>query len=431
MTPKKTRVSRFWSAISPLATVGFILGASAVIIAYGRGYRLSTTKESIVNGTGLLSVTSDPVGARIYIDGTLKNATNNSITIDPGQHTIRMSKDGYLSWEKTILIEKEIVSQAYSFLFPINPSLSPLTNSGVLHPTLSPDGSKVAYLIPANPQGNTPTLVAVWVYELADKTLGFNRDPKKVAEYSTNSVADSVLRWSPDSTEILIDSSTEARLIRTAKNEGMTIVTQTVETILTTWQSEEAEKHIKQLSSFKPDIITIASSSAKIIAFSPDETKILYEATASATLPIVITPPLLGTNSTPEERTIVPGKLYVYDGKEDKNYFLFDRRALLPSPTPTPIGVTKKSPVGKTPTLLDLPQTYPIHWFPTNRHLVLTINGKIDILEYDRTNWVTVYQGPFVENFIAPWPGGSRIVIVTNLNPGSSPLPNLYTVNLR
>jgi len=72
-----------------------------------------------------------------------------------------------------------------------------------------------------------------------------------------------------------------------------------------------------------------------------------------------------------------------------------------------------------------------IHWFPTNRHLVLTLPGKIDIMEYDRTNWVTVYAGPFVDGFIVPWPNGSRIIVMTNLNPGVSLLPNLYTVNLR
>ena len=73
----------------------------------------------------------------------------------------------------------------------------------------------------------------------------------------------------------------------------------------------------------------------------------------------------------------------------------------------------------------------PVYWFPTSRHLVLTLPGKIDIMEYDRTNWVTVYSGPFVDGFMAPWPGGSRIIIMTNLNPGVSAIPNLYTVNLR
>ena len=147
----------------------------------------------------------------------------------------------------------------------------------------------------------------------------------------------------------------------------------------------------------------MATSSAKIISFSPDESKILYEATASATIPKVIVPPLIGTNSTTEDRNIKPGKLYVYDSREDKNYFLLDKK--------------------------ELPGA--IHWFPTSKHLLLTLKSKIDILEYDRTNWVTIYSGPFTDNFVAPWSNGSRIIILTNLNGDALSLPNLYTVNLR
>jgi hypothetical protein len=75
--------------------------------------------------------------------------------------------------------------------------------------------------------------------------------------------------------------------------------------------------------------------------------------------------------------------------------------------------------------------TLPVHWFPTSRHLLLTLNGKIDVMEYDRTNWITIYSGPFVDDFVAPWSNGSRIIILTNLNGDATTLPNLYTVNLR
>ena len=170
------------------------------------------------------------------------------------------------------------------------------------------------------------------------------------------------------------------------------------------------------------------------MAFSPDETKILYEATRSATIPQIINPPLVATNPTEEKRAIEPGKIYVYDSREDKNFLVLDKSelpqpAVSASPTPSPRGRTNVNP---SPTLItNSLQPVNVYWFPTNRHLVLTLPGKVDIMEYDRTNWVTVYAGPFVEGFIAPWPNGSRIIIMTNLNPGQSTLPNLYTVNLR
>ena len=97
----------------------------------------------------------------------------------------------------------------------------------------------------------------------------------------------------------------------------------------------------------------------------------------------------------------------------------------LPTLTPTPKSA-KSVPAS---TIYDLGSN--LHWFPSSRHLILTLNGKIDVMEYDRTNWVTIYSGPFVDDFVAPWTNGSRIIILTNLNGDATSLPNLYTVNLR
>lgn len=424
--------------VAPFLTIGAILGASAMIIAYGRGYRpnFGGNTSTIVRPTGLLSTTSDPVGAQVYIDGTLQTATNNSVNVDPGNHTIRITKEGYVSWEKQIHIDKEIVSRADAFLFPVSPSLSSLTSSGITSPILSSDGTKIVYIVP--PKTKTPLEeknAGVWIYDLADRPLGFNRDPRQIASWNlTFDFQTARTLWSPDSSQLLMDTPQEARLYSITKLNDFQNVTQTLDDILTQWQDEKHTKQLQQLSSFKPKIIDFATSSANIISFSPDETKFIYEATTSATIPSVINPPLIGTNSTPEQRSVSPGKLYVYDSKDDKNYFLFDKAEILP-PVPTPTVTNRR--LQPTPTIENKQLTtysqnqYPIHWFPTNRHILLTLPQKIDVLEYDRTNWVTVYSGPFLDNFVAPWPSGSRIIIVTNLNPGASPLPNLYTVNLR
>lgn len=433
-TPKKKFRIPYWNIISPFATIGFIFGTSALVIMYGRGYRLRPTGDKLVNATGLLSTTSDPTGAQVFIDGKLTGATASSPSVDPGNHTIRIAKDGYLSWQKDVHIEKEVVSRADAFLFPINPSLSPLTNSGIIKPVLSPDGSKVVYLTPAKEEnGNLIDGYTMWIYELADRTLGFNRDPRHVADIEASiNIDTATIQWSPDSTELLFTTPTFSRLYKTGRTNDMQVVSQTVSSLLDDWQLEETDKRQKQLSAFKQDFINIATSSAKVISFSPDETKVLYEATASATIPSIINPPLIGANSTQEQRVIKPGNIYVYDSKEDKNYFLLEKKEIAPPLTPTPtVRGQKKLPIQDIKEALQPASVYHIYWFPTSRHVILALNKKIDIMEYDRTNWVTVYAGPFEDHFVAPWPGGSRIVVVTNLNPGSSPLSNLYTVNLR
>lgn len=374
-----------------LVTVCSILIATAIVIAFGRGYRLDITRTSL-KPTGLVSATSDPVGAQVFVDGTLKTATNNSFNIEPGVYTVRIHKEGYLPWQKDIRIQGEIVSQASAFLFPTNPSLSPLTIQGIVGPVLSPDGTKIAYAVPEK---------GLWYYELSEGPLGRNRDPIRIDQNTMFDYKTAQITWSPDTTQLLVDT----RLYTVNKPNVFSDVTATRTQILDDWKSQQKETELQKLAAFKQPIINMATASAAIIAFSPDETKILYEATASATIPQVIVPPLLGTNPTIETRSIVPGKYYVYDSREDKNYFLLDAK--------------------------ELTQQENIHWYPTSRHLLLTLKGKIDVLEYDRTNWVTVYSGPFVDNFVAPWTNGSRIIILTNLNGNTESLPNLYTVNLR
>lgn len=380
-----------------IVTICSIIAAAAIVIAYGRGYRLDVSKTSI-KPTGLISATSDPVGAEITVDGTLKTATNNSFSIDPGFYTVRITKESYIPWEKKIRVQGEVVSAVSAFLFPTNPSLSPLTTLGIVNPTLSPDGAKVAYVIPS-----PVARAGLWYYELSEGPLGRNRDPIQIDQNNTFDFKNSKITWSPDTTKLLVENDTVSRLYTLGKPNTYTDSTLTRETLLADWEAQKLDTERQKLAAFKQPIINMATTSAKIISFSPDETKILYQATASATIPQVIVPPLIGTNSTTEDRMIKLGKFYVYDSKEDKNYFLLDKKEISGA----------------------------IHWFPTSKHLLLTLKSKIDIIEYDRTNWITIYSGPFIDDFVAPWSNGSRIIILTNLNGDALSLPNLYTVNLR
>lgn len=429
----------FHSFPSPLPLL-FIIAGTIVVILYGRGYR-PNLKDNTIKPTGLLSATSDPIGAQVYIDNKLSTATNNTLNIDPGWYTVTIVKEGYIAWQKKLRVQGEIVTRSDPFLFPTNPSLSPLTTVGIENPILSPDGTKIAYVIPipSEQNGIVPKKAGLWVYELVDRQLGFSRDQRQVATTSDTvfNFSSAKLIWSPNSSQIMADNGRSIRLYQVNRLDDFQDITLSYQSILKEWEEEIKLLQKQKLSAFKPGIIDVVTTSTKLISFSPDESKILFEATTSAQIPQVLTPPLIGTNPTPEQRNIEPGKIYVYDSREDKNYLVLNKDEL-PKPKVTPSSSPKTnvkpapSPSGIWDSELGTSGAkLPVHWFPTSRHLALTFEGKIDILEYDRTNWVTVYSGPFIDNFIAPWPNGSRIIILTNLNPGVSTLPNLYTVNLR
>ena len=85
------------SFLLPFVTFCAIIGVSIGIIAYGRGYRFDLGKNAL-KPTGLISATSDPIGAQVLVDSKLRTATNNSFGIDPGWYTARLIKEGFQPW---------------------------------------------------------------------------------------------------------------------------------------------------------------------------------------------------------------------------------------------------------------------------------------------------------------------------------------------
>ena len=75
-----------------LATIGFVIGGTVVMIRYAKGYR--PTRAGTIKGTGLLSANSFPTGAEVYINGKLTTATDNTLNLDPGDYQIELKKDG-------------------------------------------------------------------------------------------------------------------------------------------------------------------------------------------------------------------------------------------------------------------------------------------------------------------------------------------------
>ena len=217
--------------------------------------------------------------------------------------------------------------------------------------------------------------------------------------------------WSPNGRELLVSTKEKItyRLLTNELNNEPQNVTATLAFIKTQWEKEQEEKERDALIGLKAELAEFIDKNFKVIAWSEDSTKVLYEASSSSKsaspmiIPAMINPPLTGASTQTQEREIKPGRLYVYDTKDDTNFFVKEVEANLPPPV----------------------------WFPDSRHLVFIEEGQVKIIEYDGTNKTSVYSGPLVGNFVYPWPDGSKIVILTSLNPHGGVAPNLYTVNLK
>lgn len=392
-----------------LLLVGLMVLATAGVILYGMGYRFSLNKGTpAVSGTGLLVATSAPDGAQVFINEHLTTATDNTINLEPGEYTVKIFKDGYFPWQKQIIVKKEVVSKADALLLPNAPKLENITNVGVSNAVIDPTKTKLAYAVASQ------SALKNGIYVL-DMTL---RPILTLQSASTQIAADTITRfsqsaliWSPDSKQLLASFSnprtSDFLLSANSLNTNPQDVTATLLSVNTAWKKLKEEKQIAFTNSLPRKLRPIVSQYFNVLEWSDDETRVLYSASVSGTLPIVINPPLIGVDSTPEQRNIEKGSIYVYDIKEDRNYKILDN---LPQ-------VEEGSPL-------------PLMWFPDSKHLIYVHNGKIDIMEYNALNQTTIYAGPFVDNFVFPWPDASKIVILTNLgNPANN--PNLYTISLK
>lgn len=393
--------------ISSIIILLLILIGTVGGIYYARGYRFDPRNpKNILQGTGLLVLTSRPDGARVLIDDKLITATNNTINLQPGTYKVRIEKDGYFAWYKSIEIKKEAVSQANATLFPNAPRLESITATGALNPALDGTGSLIAYTVSSSSAEKNG------IYTLnmaAPAILPLGGGSTQITNDLVSSFTHATLQFSPDGTQLLASLSATLTqnpvtylLSARSFNANPRDVSATLPQVISEWNAQKTLKDQKLVDSLPRKIRTVAKSFFKNPILSPEEDKILYTASQSASLPILVTPRLPGTNSTPEIRNLEKDNVYVYDMKEDRNYLL-----------------SKKE---------DAPEKF--LWYPDAIHLIYIKNDKINIVEYDAQNLTTVYAGPFENGYIFPWPNGSSIVILTNLNIPDAPY-NLYRIILR
>jgi len=387
-----------------------------VTILYAKGYRFIPQKNgtTIVEGTGLLVATSEPDGAKVHVNGELLTATNNTLNLSPGEYDVEIVKEGYFPWKKKVIVQKEIVTQVQALLLPIAPKLEAVTLIGAQNPIVDPLNGQIGYtVISATEERN-----GIYILDMnANPLLTLGSAARQITSSARIDFSTATLLFSPEGDQALasVGSSTNATgsgaftttyLLRTnGFNDNPQNVTATIDTILEEWAVLQNKKDQKRIDSLPRKLRPLVRANFKNAKYSPELDKVLYEASTSATLPLVITPRLIGANSTPEQRSLKTGNLYVYDIKEDRNYLLNEAN----------------NPDAIKPNFI---------WHPDSNHLFYIQDRRIYITGFDGINRTNIYSGPFVPDFFTVWPNGSRILILTNLNSTDSPY-NLYTLSLK
>lgn len=415
----------------------FIVSGTFFAISWAKGYR-PDVKNGTLKPTGLLVANSFPTGAQVYVNGKLTTATDDTLNLNPGNYHIKISKDGFIPWEKELKLEKELVAQTNALLFPLAPDLQALTFTGAINPEPSPDGEKMAFRIAsasARPKNG------LYVLHMSGNRLSFKAETQQLASNASFDFAKGNLLWSPDSSQILAYQTNENNniihsvLLETNKLNPEPLINQNfnLSLILADWEEQVEIIAEQRLEKLPDELLEILQTSAINPYWSPDKEKILYTATASAVIAENLIPSLPASSTQPENRQLEPDKTYVYDLKEDKNFQVFENASIEIHEDEIPKNSRFKRII-KLRNQYSPIYTQKIQWFPNSKNLIISETDKIISKEYDNTNKVTIYARPMKNlingnAFVFPWPDASKLIIMTSLN---KDLPaNLYAIKLK
>lgn len=397
-----------------MSFVVFIVVFGTIAISLlARGYRFNYKNGPILSATGILSATSGPKPASVYINGRLVTATDDTLYLPPGDdYQVKISKDGYLPWEKMIKIKKEVVYQTNAELFRTAPDLKSITLSGAINAAASPDGSKIVYAISS---ASAEKDNGLYLLELVDSPLSIIRNsPRQLfASTATVSSAHPAINWSqadftfsPNSQQILayFPLTTITYLIQLNQpqtSSSLIDITSKLPAIREDWQQQQSSLFNADISKIPSEIRPlVASQSARSLIFSTNDDKVLYLASTNGSIPnnLITAPPAQSTQK--QSRNVIAGNYYVYDLKDDTNFL-----------------------VGPEANLAN------ITWLPNTDNFIYIAGTEIKTVEYDGTNRQTLFAGNFDHHILTPWIDGTKIIILTS--PFTGAPANLYTVSIK
>ncbi|MCL4366043.1 PEGA domain-containing protein [Patescibacteria group bacterium] len=388
--------------IITIVTLIAIAVAAAVAIFLAKGYTFSPEEKRIV-GTGIITISSEPDAASVFIDGHLTTATNTTIaSLSPKTYDIKVVKEGFIPWAKQVSVKEGLVTAVKVTLFPAIPTIYPLTFTGVDSPILSPDGEKFSFIVPSansaggNQQGSSASKKGgIWVWTQArNQQISFTRssEPHQIAQSITIDFSKAKLRWSADSKQVLATIGNNNYILEADRmNNDPRDITPIIAATLKSWEEDTSAKDQSRILAIKDVNLRQIASSAAVIRWSPDETKFMVVNQA----PDKTNLKAAGVTPAPK----IDDSVKVYDLEDRKEYSLPPARQHI--------------------------------WLPDSRHVILVEEGTISIVDFDGINKAIIYAGSFKDDFVFPWPDSSRMAIITSFPTPTASEPNLYGINLK
>ena len=195
--------SRYWRHILfVLFAAGFLISAPLVVL-FTAGYRYHFESGKIVQ-TGVLNVSSIPKGATVFLDDLIQKERTPAVisNVIPGDHIVRVEKDGYSSWKKTM----EISSKQSTF-----------SNQVVLFLQLAPEIRSASEL------PKPPSIKPIWRQYPPEFHLQNTQDRTVLSRIDSNNLA-SILAYLPLSTYHLEPSPDPYLMLRDETRKRIVLI---------------------------------------------------------------------------------------------------------------------------------------------------------------------------------------------------------------
>jgi hypothetical protein len=429
MTKHLTKNPKAKRIIINILIVLFLAAGTTAGILYAKGYR-PNVKEGALQGSGLLSVTSYPKSARVNINDKLTTVTDDKLYLYPASYTIKIEKDGFHSWTKTVPVKSELVSNADARLFPIITATSPLTFYQVGNAALNIDDTKIVYVLTNSP---VDTANGLYIHSFSTTLLNSSQFTQ-ITDNATKDFTKALLIWSPDSTQILAvfsDKTKTSEKITSAyllsakgMNNMKTIsdVTLRLPLIINQWQDQFAKINKPILALYPTYLTDILTNKSVNVFFSPDKEKVFYTASTNINLPEnEIGKALPNINSTPETRNLVKDKTYLFDLKEGTNYQLnfASNSANIKKNLITAAEATPSADIATLKQLKAQTESYDVgnlSWYSNSTQVIVTNSDGVNIADYDGLNLTNITYVQPLSGFAVSSPDGSNLVLLTNIN---------------
>src|SRR5690606_37176762 len=180
-------------------------------------------------------------------------------------------KEGYFPWEKTLRVEKEVVTNAFATLFPAAPKLESITTIGVTNHVIDPSRTKIAYRVASQSARRN----GVYIFDMLTPVLSLQSSSRQIADDTVDLFSSAEMSWSPDGLEMFASVSGELRLsndlLRTSgMNETPRNVTAILDSVEAGWAQEKEEKDLARLNGLKRPLRNVITDNFRVLDWSPD-----------------------------------------------------------------------------------------------------------------------------------------------------------------